>query len=286
MIRTWKWIWNHPLTRRRRFAAMMRWFRWQVGSRIVGHPVVVPFVGESCLVVERSMTGATGNIYCGLHEFSDMAFVLHFLRRTDVFVDVGANIGSYTVLASGVVGCRTVSLEPVPGTFCKLERNVRINGIEERVQLHHCAAGAREGEVWFRTDHDTMNSVVREGDPVEKIRVVVRGLDTILGGGAGELWKVDVEGYEWEVLQGASGSLSDFRLRAVMLEGNDERIAALMRGAGFESMVYDPWERRLESIPVGVGGKATGNHLWVRDRNWVEERCRGASKVELNGERF
>lgn len=286
MIRTWKWIWSHPLTRRRRFAAMMRWLRWQVGSRVVGHPVVVPFVGESRLVVERSMTGATGNIYCGLHEFSDMAFVLHCLRGEDLFVDVGANIGSYTVLASGVVGCRTVSIEPVPGTFRKLERNVRINALEERVQLHHCAAGAREGEVWFRTDHDTMNRVVAQSDPVEKMRVVVFGLDTILGGEVGELWKVDVEGYEWEVLQGAAGSLSDRRLKGVMLEGNDERIAALMRGAGFESMVYDPWERALTAISVGAGGKAQGNHLWVRDLSWVEDRCRGASKIELNGESF
>lgn len=265
---------------------MMRWFRWQIGSRVVGHPVVVPFVGESRLVVERSMTGATGNIYCGLHEFADMAFVLHCLRGTDLFVDVGANIGSYTVLASGVVGCRTVSIEPVPGTFSKLERNIRINALEGKVRLHHCAAGAGEGEVWFRTDHDTMNRVVDPSDPVEKMRVVVRGLDTILGVDVGELWKVDVEGYEWEVLQGASGSLRDRRLKGVMLEGNDERIAALMRGAGFESMVYDPWERTLSTISVGDGGKAQGNHLWVRDRSWVEGRCRGASRVQINGESF
>ena len=71
-----------------------------------------------------------------------------------------------------------------------------------------------------------------------------------------------------------------------MLEGNDERIAALMRGAGFESMVYDPWGRTLSAISVGAGGKAQGNHLWVRDRSWVEGRCRGAARVQLNGESF
>lgn len=52
------------------------------------------------------MTGATGNIYVGLHEFEDMAFLLHVLRRTDLFVDVGANIGSYTILAGGAAGAK------------------------------------------------------------------------------------------------------------------------------------------------------------------------------------
>jgi hypothetical protein len=43
-------------------------------------------------------------IYCGLHEFTDMAFSLHFLSPEDLFVDVGADIGSYTVLASACAG--------------------------------------------------------------------------------------------------------------------------------------------------------------------------------------
>jgi hypothetical protein len=37
---------------------------------------------------------ATGNLYVGLHEFEEMAFLLHFLRRGDLFADVGANVGS------------------------------------------------------------------------------------------------------------------------------------------------------------------------------------------------
>jgi hypothetical protein len=49
------------------------------------------------------MTGATGNLYVGLHEFEEMAFLLHFLRPGDLFADVGANVGSYTILAAVAV---------------------------------------------------------------------------------------------------------------------------------------------------------------------------------------
>lgn len=47
------------------------------------------------------MRGATGNVYVGLHEFESMGFVLHVLRSSSAFIDVGANVGAYTVLAAG-----------------------------------------------------------------------------------------------------------------------------------------------------------------------------------------
>ena len=286
MIRTWTWIWNHPLAKHRRVAAYGRWLRWQLGTRLVGHPVVVPFVEASRLVVERSMTGATGNIYCGLHEFEDMAFVLHCLREQDTFLDVGANVGSYTVLASAVVGCRTISLEPVPSTYRKLLGNVRINGIETIVELHHCAAGAGSGEVWFRTDLDTMNRVVEEHAAVQKERVQVRRLDDVLHGRVAAIWKIDVEGYEEEVLRGAERALQATGLKAVMLEGHNDQIAKKMRGAGFAAMAYDPWSRQLLDGDRLEGRGAAGNHLWVRDRDWVQSRCRESRRYEVIGVRF
>jgi hypothetical protein len=50
------------------------------------------------------MKGAAHFIYPGVCEFEEMAFVLHYARPTDLFVDVGANIGAYTVLAAGASG--------------------------------------------------------------------------------------------------------------------------------------------------------------------------------------
>ena len=62
-------------------------------------PVVVNYINDSRLLVQTGMTGATGNIYTGLHEFEDMGFALHFLQEGDYFIDLGVNVGSYTVLA-------------------------------------------------------------------------------------------------------------------------------------------------------------------------------------------
>ena len=99
LFRYWQ---HHPLASRDLPGTVARFLRWQLATRLLAMPVVFPWIGCTSLVVERGMTGATMNVYCGLHEAADMAFVLHVLRAGDGFLDIGANVGTYTILASGV----------------------------------------------------------------------------------------------------------------------------------------------------------------------------------------
>src|SRR4029077_6652553 len=101
------------------------------------------------LAVRGGMTGATGNIYVGLNEFVDMMLPLHFLREGDLFLDIGANVGSYTVLASGICRAVTWAFEPDPGTIRNLKRNIAINSLEPLVTIYELALGSAEGEVPF-----------------------------------------------------------------------------------------------------------------------------------------
>ena len=127
-------VWRHPLNRNGKWAALLRVLRWQLAARLLPGPMGLPFVEDTFLFARRGMTGATGNWYCGLHEVREMAFVLHLLREDDHFLDVGANIGSYTILAGGGVGARVTAVEPIPETFAHLERNVALNGLASQVR--------------------------------------------------------------------------------------------------------------------------------------------------------
>src|SRR5690606_34268091 len=112
------------------------------------------------LLVRRRMTGATGNIYFGLHEFSEMAFLLHLLRKGDWFADVGANVGSYSVLAAGVCGAHVVAFEPDPGAFADLSANIEVNALAGKVDARQLAVGAAAGEIAFSVGLDTMNHIL------------------------------------------------------------------------------------------------------------------------------
>ena len=103
---TLKFITSHPLNRGRKLMSLLQFAKWQVGSRIVPGAVVFDWVNGSKFLVKPGETGLTGNIYTGLHEFADMAFLLHVLREDDLFIDVGANVGSYSILACAAIGAR------------------------------------------------------------------------------------------------------------------------------------------------------------------------------------
>lgn len=124
---TLPYLWGHPLGSRHFLGTLLRYAGWQLRSQLRPGPMAMPWINGSALWVARGLTGATGNLYCGLHEWPDMAFVLHLLRPGDTFADIGANVGTYTVLASAAVGARTVAFEPAPETFAWLQRNLALN---------------------------------------------------------------------------------------------------------------------------------------------------------------
>jgi len=130
---------NHPIGKRNKWKTFTRFVKWQINSRINPYPIVYPFTDKSVLVIERGMTGATGNFYCGLQEFDDMAFLIHVLKENDLVGDIGANIGSYTVLSSAHCGARTIFFEPVPISYKRLMRNVQANAIQDKVTGYNAA---------------------------------------------------------------------------------------------------------------------------------------------------
>jgi FkbM family methyltransferase len=219
------------------------------------------------------MTGATGNIYAGLHEFADMAFTMHFLRAGDTFVDIGANVGSYTILAAGVCGAITISFEPDPQTMEFLRRNVKLNGLESSVSLNEVALGSHEGTVDFTVGLDTVNRVVSlTSGTTRKVRQDT--LDSMLSS-TPSMIKIDVEGYESSVFKGAERTLSCPSLKAIITEGQDSDVIHALTQARFAHYKYDPFNRTLERAT----GLVAGNALFIRDFGFVSSRVATAKKI-------
>ena len=265
-----------------------------MGSRILALDAVVPFVQGTRLIVRRGMTGATGNIYAGLHEFEDMAFALHLLRAGDLFVDVGANVGSYTILA-GSTGASCVSIEPIPSTYKDLLANVNINGMSDRVRTYQLGLGSVSGVRELTSDLDTMNHVVDGGESAhDTIKVEFTTLDSLLSDETPALLKVDVEGYESEVFGGAKNVLASPGLLAMIVELNgsnirygriDQDVIQQLKKEGFEPYDYSPFERTLRR-QSGRGSSRSGNSIFVRNLEQVLDRVRGASRISMLGTEF
>ena len=290
MISLLRYVCKHPLCRSNRTAAINRVLRWQLGSRILGNDVVVPFTNRTRLMIRRGQAGATGNLYCGLHEFEDMAFLIHLLREEDLFIDVGANIGSYTILASGHVGARTLAFEPVPASFERLRENVRLNLLDDVVNIQNKGIGKNPGMLRFTLDADTANHVVSEDEPTQDrtVEVLVDTLDSLTTSLSPRLIKIDVEGFEANVIGGGQRIFRDPTLKAVLVELNgsgmrygfdDCQVHQAMLDFGFASYCYEPFQRTLTDLN---GCKnSTGNTLYLRDLAFVVERVSSAETIEL-----
>ncbi|QNA83253.1 FkbM family methyltransferase [Sphingomonas sp. So64.6b] len=270
---------DHPLGRRAPIRTLSRIARWQIESRLKPGIHDKSWIEGARLLIERGMTGATGNLYFGLHEFADMGFLLHFLRVGDLLVDVGANVGSYTVLAARVVGADVIAIEPHPATADRLDANIEHNAIGAKVSVQRVALSDAAGTGTLTGDRDTMNQLVDHAG-AGTVAVALTTLDMAVGKADPIMLKIDVEGHEPAVFAGAAATLAKPSLLAIEIETVDPAILAQLSAAGFVERFYDPFKRALTTASSGSGAS---NRLFVRNTDVVEKRVVSARRFSVAG---
>jgi FkbM family methyltransferase len=134
---------------------------------------------------------------------------LHRLRQLLVpgglFVDVGANIGLWTLTAAQALGenGKVIAFEPNPATFIKLTENISLNRFESRVESHQVALSASRGSISFICRPDHNNSRIAVPGEKDTISIPTAPLADFVGEAMVTGMKIDVEGYEFPVLQAA-----------------------------------------------------------------------------------
>lgn len=200
----------------------------------------------------------------------DLQVLRQVLNPGDSVIDVGANIGDLSLCAASLVGPRGIvyAIEPHPRTFRYLEENIQLNGFRQVVPL--CTAlGASSGSVSFSDRRsDDQNVVVAGSGPLS---VPVQRLDSIeIREGPIRLCKIDVEGYEPFVLEGAGDLLK--RIETIYFEAWDAHfkrhgsstpsVLRWLAQRGFE--IYSVTSGlRLEPVPIDTSAEQCTNFLAV-----------------------
>ena len=234
------------------------------------------------------------HIFCtGAYEQPLLRQVLRRLEPGDTVLDVGANIGAFTLpvarqLAAGSGG-RVVAIEPAADAFHRLVQHVSINRLDSRVLAHRVALGTEPGVEALRgrgrgsREDLGWRSLVGAGPIVEEVEVVrgdrllddldIRRVDVL---------KVDVEGFEAEVLGGLSRLLERHPPRLVVMElverhqraagGSTDDLVGRMRDYGYAGF----WIRVRGLVPIGATARG-GNALFQRqsetERRGSREAC-------------
>jgi len=166
-------------------------------------------------------------IYLGAFEPEETAVVRDWLRPGMTFLDVGANVGYFTLLGASRVGRsgRVFAVEPSPYAYGRLSGTVRANGLSQ-VRTFQMGLSSADGELplYLPPESDGFHSPSMSAGWENRVTVPVRRLDDCLdewGVETVDLVKMDVEGHESHILEGASRSLASGRIRAVLCEFND-----------------------------------------------------------------
>ncbi|MFB0924882.1 MAG: FkbM family methyltransferase [Vicingaceae bacterium] len=272
-----KYIANHPLTKNYKWSGFYRFINWQLKAS--DSPKVIGWMGNLKLSITKSMHGATGCVYVGLPEFNDMSFLLHFLKKNDLFMDIGANVGVYSLLASGHNKCNSISIEPIPQTYQNLKNNIAVNNLSSQVNCFNIGLSKQRDELFFTNDGDTVNHVVNKKSK-NTTTVKVDMLDNILPTGITSdiLLKIDVEGFEYNVLKGGENTLKNKNVKAIIIELNgcseryglnDGMVDELLVQNGFKKYDYNPFKR---SLTVLENFHVAENTLYIRESDVTEIR--------------
>lgn len=235
-------------TRARIRASALRWvathsFPWRRELLIDQHhlpsvklarlaDLIVPRAGEPHVDVVEAVPGirvevdmrsrAQRAVAFGMSDETELALLHRLVRPGDAVVDAGANIGLYTLTAARLAAPGVVhAFEPEPRTAERLRRNVELNGLTN-VHVEQCALGAAEGISYLRAPDPLepgLATIIDDGATIAKVRV--RTLDEYAAANGIEgiaLLKIDVEGAEAQVLEGAGGLLDRAAVDAVLVE--------------------------------------------------------------------
>lgn len=230
-VRVWarrfRAVWTDPANDGERLRRCVLAVRFQVADRLLGRPTRVPYASASVVEARRDGFSSERAVYSRLPDHAEMKVWQRVLGPGSTFVDVGANVGLYTLLAAEC-GADVVAIEPQHAATAQLERNLTLNGVRAHVER---VAVADRIDVMAIAGRDgnrkalVVDQAASDGGPDEVVTVTT--LDALLGSRVIAGMKIDVEGAERLVLEGARGLLTRGAVALIQLEWNDRSLATL-----------------------------------------------------------
>jgi FkbM family methyltransferase len=231
-------VWRHPANRGRRLRKLAENVAFQVNGRLRGKRYVAHIGERSLIWQDARLATAARAVIANPPDWPEMEIWRRFLEPGMVFVDIGANVGLYSIWALEQ-GATVIAVEPAALPVAMLRESLRLNGYE--AEIVQAALGPTKGRMRFTVGWGGRNRLIDDPTDERTVEVDVLELDEVARGKRVSGIKIDVEGAERRALLGGREVLRDAEL--IQVEWNQlswenfgeprQPLADLLRGSGF-----------------------------------------------------
>jgi len=253
-------IWRHPANHGVRIRRLVRYGWFQFSGRVLRRRGIVRIGASHRLWAEVHEFSASRVAIANPPDWAEMMVWKRFLKPGLVFLDVGANVGIYTLWALDC-GSDVMAVEPHPQSIKRLRENLALNGCA--VDVVAAAVGERPSTMFLTTELGGANHIVDVPGLEEVVRVDVTTIDLATEGRRIDGVKIDIEGAEHRALLGAERVLREAALIQVEWNGKSqmnfgetrEPVARILRDAGYAlgRATSDGRVRRIDGLTIDYG---------------------------------
>ena len=288
-LKTIKYIWSHPNCKQQKIPAIIRFLRWQFYKRLTQRSLDIQLLPQVKIRCHPDSRSAGAVLYCGLYDYDEMNFLLRYLRAEDSFLDIGANIGVYTLLAASKIRTGSIySFEALPKNYARLQENLKLNQFEQ-VKAYEIAISDYTGTVALNLAEGDSMPFITHTTTDNTITVSTDTLDNLLQNQPLSnltLAKMDIEGAEIFALKGATSLLKQQRPHAWILEINDtvsyfghqkQDLVDFLQSYGYNLYRYNTDTNQLS--PVTIEQQQGNNVIAIADSalEFVRDRLQSFS---------
>ncbi|MBC8430511.1 MAG: FkbM family methyltransferase [Desulfobacterales bacterium] len=287
LLKRLQWQWHDYLKQRR-----LEWWNSQVDKRKKIETRIQQGV-KMHLYFDSKLSQL---IFCHEFELEERHFLNAFLRRGDIFVDVGANMGLFTLIAAHRVGenGRVYSFEPTFEICRRLIQNIKLNNLNNVCSRQLALSDVESEGLLFQSQdgYDAWNSFAKPiaGETYIKETVQCKRWDDFARDnqllGNVTMMKVDVEGWEARVLNGACEMLSKKDAPVLLVEFTEEaarsagssckELYCLLEEFGYQMYTYHPKFRTIVPDPLRDSYPYV-NLIATKDPHYIHNRLRKKS---------
>jgi FkbM family methyltransferase len=234
------------------YVGVFRHIMWVLRKLFNIFPCDLKLGDQLIRIANRSIANGNGALInaMGYYDPNNM-LLLKELFQKEVYIsffDIGANIGVYSLIVAGQMKLGSVNVfafEPHPQTFLLLQENVRLNNLDDRISCVQSALGDYDGIIAFMDNAgNPENHILSERD--SGLEVEIQRVDKFCEsvGIYPQVIKIDVEGFENQVLNGLRATLSKVHIIFIECWDISETIRILCKQAGFKGPYKNDYKNR------------------------------------------